>query len=330
MRFYYIFIILFLFSCSGNNSKSYITIQGNIQGTSYKIIYQSQKKVDYTNEIEQILAGFDSTFSLYLPNSIISKINRDDSVFINNYFITAFNKAREINEKTNGAFDITVGPLVNAWGFGPEGNKKIDDKLIDSLLLLVGMDKVKIVNNQLIKETPGIKLDFNAIAQGFSVDLVCDFLDSMNIKNYLVEIGGEVKTKGVNKNGVIWRIGIDKPIENVLVGRELQTIVKLKDKALATSGNYRKFYVENGIKYSHTINPKTGYPERSSLLSATVLANECITADAYATAFMVMGLEKSFEFAKNNPELEAYFIYADEESNFQVKYTKEFKKIKFE
>jgi thiamine biosynthesis lipoprotein len=199
--------------------------------------------------------------------------------------------------------------------------------LIYNLLDLVGMEKVVIRNNKLIKQSPGIKLDFNAIAQGFSVDLICDFLNKQGIENYLVEIGGEVSTKGVNKNGVLWRIGIDKPIESNLSVRELQAIVQLKDMAIATSGNYRKFYEENGVKYSHTINPKTGYPERTNLLSATVLTKECIIADAFATAFMVMGLEKSYNFVKNNPELEAFFIYADENGDFQVKATDGFKKL---
>ena len=331
MRFYGIIILIVLFSCSGEKKTDYLSFDGVVQGTTYKVTYQSPKNKNYKSEIEQLLSEFDSSLSLYQPNSIISRVNKNDtSVIIDELFSTVFEKAAVINKATEGAFDITVGPIVNAWGFGPEESMRIDKSIIDSLLEFVGMYKVRIENKKIIKEHPGIKLDFNAIAQGYSADLICELFEDTGIKNYLVEIGGEVKTKGLNKNGVPWRIGIDRPVESNITVRELQAIVQLSNKAIATSGNYRKFYEENGIKYSHTINPKTGYPERTNLLSATVLTDECIVADAYATAFMVMGLEKSFDFVEKEPELEALFIYADENGEFQVKATKGFEKLLLE
>jgi thiamine biosynthesis lipoprotein len=217
---------------------------------------------------------------------------------------------------TGGDFDITVGPLVKAWGFGPDSRKSISDSKRDSLLQFVGMEKVEVKGKRIIKDNPGVVLDFNAIAQGYSVDVICEYFDSKGFRNYLVEIGGEVRVKG-DKTGDGWKIGIDRPTDdNMTPGADLQAVVTLKDRSLATSGNYRKFYVENGVKYSHTIDPHTGYPAKNTLLSATKLASDCATADAIATACMVKGIEKSIDFIKLHPEFDAYFIYSGENGEY--------------
>jgi FAD:protein FMN transferase len=300
--------------------KEYKKIEGFIQGTTYHITYEYNKKKDLHPDIKKILQEFDMSLSSYNPNSIISRINSNDpTVIADDLFIEVFEKALEVNKKSGGAFDITVAPIVNAWGFGFTPGADIDSSLIDSLMQFIGMEKVILKDKKVIKSNPSVILDVNAIAQGFSVDVVCRFLEKKKVKNYLVEIGGELRSKGNNPKGKDWKIGIDKPIDgNQIAGKSLQAVVKIKDKALSTSGNYRKFYEKNGIKYAHTMDPKTGYPVVSKLLSASVMADDCITADSYATVFMVIGLEKSIEFLAVNKFLDAYLIYSDDLGNFQI------------
>jgi thiamine biosynthesis lipoprotein len=300
--------------------KEYKKTQGAIQGTTYNITYEYPLRKDLSKEIEELLNDFDLSLSTYIPQSVISRINRNDpDVQIDDRFLKVFQVAKEVYEKSGGLFDITVAPIVNAWGFGFTPGAEVDSAMIDSLLQFVGMNKVHLEGRKVIKDDPRIMFDANAIAQGYSVDVVAEFLDKKHVENYLVEIGGELKCKGKNAKGEDWKIGIDRPEEgNFQAGTNLQAVIAIKTKALATSGNYRKFYEKNGIKYAHTINPKTGYPVISRLLSATVLADECITADAFATTFMVMGLEESISFLENQDELEAYLIYSDEEGNFKV------------
>lgn len=298
----------------------YKKIHGDTQGTTYNITYEYPVKKDLKTDIEKVLADFDMSLSTYIPQSLISRINRNDpAAESDEKFIEVFNVARDVYEKSNGYFDITVAPVVNAWGFGFAPGVDVDSAFIDSLLQFVGMDKVHLNGRQVIKDDPRIMFDVNAIAQGYSVDVVSKFLDRKEVKNYMVEIGGELKCKGKNPKGEDWKIGVDRPVEgNMVAGSNLQAILAIKTKALATSGNYRKFYEKDGVKYAHSINPKTGYPVLSRLLSATVLADECIVADAFATAFMVMGLEKSIEYLDKQHELEAYLIYSDEEGNYMV------------
>ena len=312
--------ITILFVSRGCFKGEYIKLAGFTQGTSYHITYESKRGENLQGEIDTLLADFNKTFSIYLPGSIISGINKNDpDVIINEHFIKVFNKAYEIYKATEGVFDITVAPLVNAWGFGFTPAANVDSSMIDSLLQYVGMDKVVLEDKKILKKHKEIMLDCNAIAQGYAVDFIADYMDHKGIKNYLVEIGGEINTRGVNEKGNIWRIGIDKPVENNLIpGTYLQAILQLNNRSLATSGNYRKFYEKNGVKYSHSINPKTGYPVLSSLLSATVLAKDCMTADAYATAFMVMGLERTKDFLLKHKELEAYLVYSDNKGKYQV------------
>jgi thiamine biosynthesis lipoprotein len=292
---------------------------GFAQGTTYSIVYDNKKNIDPTKlrtKVEKILRDFDMSLSLYKDSSIISRINRNEDVVVDSFFSEVFEKSALISEMTEGAFDITVGPLVKAWGFGPDEHKNFSESKRDSLMKLVGMSKVSLINGRLIKTDPGINLDFNAIAQGYSVDVICRFLDGLGIKNYLVEIGGEVRAKGT-KADALWRIGIDKPVDNNMSpGEELQAIIRISDKALATSGNYRKFYIEDGVKYSHTIDPRTGYPAKNRLLSATVIADDCATADGIATACMVMGKDKAIEFINKNLQMSGYFVFSDDNGNF--------------
>jgi thiamine biosynthesis lipoprotein len=319
---------LILFVSRGFFKGEYIKLAGFTQGTSYHITYESKRGENLQEEIDTLLADFDRTFSIYLPGSIISRINKNDSdVIVNEHFIKVFNKSYEIYKATEGIFDITVAPLVNAWGFGFTEKANVDSSMVDSLLEYVGMDKVILEDKKIRKKHKETMLDCNAIAQGYAADVIADYLDRKGIKNYLVEIGGEINTRGINEKGNIWRIGIDKPIENNLIpGTYLQAIVQLKNRSLATSGNYRKFYEKDGVKYAHSINPKTGYPVLKNLLSATVLAEDCMTADAYATAFMVMGLEKTKDFLLEHAEMEAYLVYSDDQGNYQVFVTSGLKK----
>lgn len=306
----------------------YDSFTGFIQGTTYSIVYENSGKlnpVTMKQNTEKILHDFDLSLSLYNDSSVLSKINRNESVIPDSFFIEVFNQSKTLSVLTGGAFDVTVGPLVKAWGFGPDEHKNISDSKRDSLLKLVGMEKVSLVNGELIKSNPLITLDFNAIAQGYSVDVICAYFDRLKIRSYLVEIGGEVKVKG-DKGGNAWRIGIDKPEDNnMLPGNNLQAIISIEDEAIATSGNYRKFYVDNGVKYSHTINPKTGYPAKNTLLSATIVANECALADGIATACMVMGKDSSVEFITKN-KLDGYLIYSDDKGNFQTWISENLKK----
>ena len=299
------------------------------QGSTYSIVFENRIKIEaevLKNEVEKIFHDFDMSLSLYNDSSIISRINRNEDVIVDTFFSEVFNKSREISEKTDGAFDITVGPLVKAWGFGPDAHKNFDVSKLDSLLKLIGYDKITIKNNRLVKSDPGICLDVNAIAQGYSADVLCRYFEGLGLKNFLIEVGGEIRAKG-DKAGDYWRIGIDKPVDNNMSpGSNLQVIIKIKNKSMATSGNYRKFYIENGIKYSHEIDPKTGYPARNTLLSATIIANDCATADGFATACMVMGKDKTIELLNKTRELEAYLVYSDEEGNFKTWITKNLRK----
>jgi FAD:protein FMN transferase len=308
-------LALVLTSCS---HKSYYFIEGEAQGSTFHITYEGTR--DYSLEIDSILKAFDQSLSGYVDNSIISRINNNDrTVKPDEWFTTVFNKSKEVYVTSDGMFDLTVGPLVKAWGFLKDTTIKHDSAHIKELLQYVGMDKVRIENGRVIKDNPNIIIDVNAIAQGFSVDVVSEFLEKQGSTNYLVEIGGELKAKGVNAKGKTWRIGIDKPIDgNQVAGDDLQTVIEITGKSLATSGNYRKFFVENGVKYAHTINPKTGYPAKNTLLSATIIADDCMTADAYATVCMASGLEKSLKVLEKVKGLEAYLIYNDDKGKYQI------------
>lgn len=307
----------------------YVSITGFCQGTSYLITYESKKGENIQSAINSLLSEIDLSLSIYNPHSVISRFNQNESgTKADEMFIEVFNKSYEVYQNTGGAFDITMGPIVNALGFGSTDRLNVDRSLIDSLMKFVGMNRVRFRNNTLIKDNKNIMLDFNGIAQGYSVDLVAEFLNGLGIKNYLIEIGGEVRCKGTNKYSQTWRIGIEKPVEgNTTPGTNLQVIIGLNNKSLATSGNYRKYYEKDGVKYVHTVNPKTGYPVVSNLLSASVIADDCMSADAYATALMVFGVDKSIGFLNGNEFLEAYLIYSGQDGRFQIYATPGFDKF---
>jgi thiamine biosynthesis lipoprotein len=323
-------VLLITFIISHTRRKGeYIRLAGFAQGTTYHITYESKNRENLQYFIDSLLADFDLSLSIYQPNSIISRFNRNEPrTLADQKFIYVFNKAYEVYQKTEGAFDITVGPIVNAIGFGSSDTLDVDSTLIRRLLKSVGMNKVSLHHNMLVKQSPDVTLDVNALAQGYSVDLVVEFLEARKIRNYLVEIGGEVRVRGKNENNRAWRIGIDRPVEgNFIPGSDLQAVIRLNNRSLATSGNYRKFYEKNGIKFVHTINPKTGYPVVSNLLSATVVASDCITADAYATALMVFGVDKSIAFLAKNQFLDAFLIYADQKGKFKTFTTERLQKF---
>ena len=313
------FLLLFFSSCTFQQETMPVKLLGEAQGTYYAISYYDSLNRDLQYEIDSLLKDFDQSVSLWVPNSVISKVNNNDtSVRLDTYFIEIFKLSKTVAENTNGAFDFTVGPLVKAWGFGFDENRNVDSLIIDSILQFVGHQKMNIDNGWLFKEDERIAIDFNAIAQGYSVDLVGYWLETKNIDNYLVDIGGEVKARGQKPDGTYWKVGIEKPADKMNDSRDLKAVVELRDKCVATSGNYRKFYEENGVRYSHTIDPQTGYPVQHSLLSASVIADHASVADAYATAFMVMGLEKSKSFLSQSEGLEAFFIYSDKEGNYNT------------
>lgn len=290
-----------------------IKISGPAQGTTYNVTYLAGENSNYRTSIDSILKKIDSSLSTYLPASIISRINRNDStVQVDKLFTEVFNKSMEVSQTTNGLFDVTVAPLVNAWGFGFKKKEKVTKELIDSLLKYVGYKKVSLAGNKLVKTDSNVMLDFNAIAQGYTVDVLANFLESNGINNYLVEVGGELRGKGKKLNDSSWTVGLEQP-NDIPDGDALKAILQVNNQAVATSGNYKRFYIEDGKKYTHILNPFTGYPAKNSLLSASVVADNCMTADAYATAFMVMGVEQSKQFlaAHTALKLDVFFIYDD-------------------
>lgn len=302
------------------------TNEGMVFGTIYKITYQS--KEDLHSEIKAALQEVDNALSPYNPNSIITHINQNQDTTLNSLFTDVFEVAQQVSVETEGAFDITVAPLVNAWGFGFKNAIDVDSSVVDSIRNFIGYQKIRLENDKIIKEDERLMLDCSAIAKGYGVDRVAQTLEKKGVTNYMVDIGGEVFVKGKNPKMNRWRIGINKPIEDSLsVNQDLQTILEITDAAMATSGNYRKFYYKNGKRYAHTIDPRLGYPIQHNILSATVIAKDCTTADAYATAFMVMGLEKALAFCEKHPELNAYFICAGEDESYKIHYTPGMEKL---
>lgn len=299
--------------------------EGFIFGTIYHITYQSD--VNYQKEIEAELQKVDNSLSPFNKTSIISRINRNEDVKVDNMFAEVFQLAEKISKETDGAFDITVAPMVNAWGFGFKTGNPPTKQTVDSLRAIVGFQKVALKEEYVKKQNPHIMLDCSAIAKGYGSDIVARFLKKKGIQNFMVEIGGEIVVNGNSDKQVPWRVGINKPTDDSLnTSQELQDVINVTDIAMATSGNYRNFYYKNGKKYAHTIDPKTGYPVQHNILSATVLAKNCATADAYATSFMVMGLDGARKVLEKHPELDAYLIYSDEKGNNRIWYSPELKK----
>jgi len=301
-----------------NNLQKYDYMEGNTQGSTFHIKYKINGDSIKISDIYSIFSEIDNSLSIYIDSSIISRINNNDtSVTTDKYFEDVFAMSDSVYKLSNGLFDITVGQLVKAWGFTPGGHKKLDTKQISKLKAHVGFNKIKLINHKLLKSDSRILLDPNAIAQGYTCEVVADYFISKEISDYMIEIGGEVKTKGLNDKGKLWKIGIDKPIDENRE-RELQTILLVTNTSVCTSGSYRKFVEENGIKYSHTINPKTGYPTHQNLLSVTVVTQNCTYADAVATALMVMGLDDAKKFVENHKEIEAYFIFVNKKGEYET------------
>jgi len=304
------------------HSMPYQKDSGMVFGTIYNITYQSD--VNLKDEIEEVLKQVDGEFSMFNEQSTVSQINRGETPVLSGMFQEVYKLAVKVNADTDGAFDITVAPLVNAWGFGFKHEQLPTVHQVDSLLKFVGMKRLTFdEQKQVIRKADArVMFDFSAIAKGYGSDCVARLLKKRGVENFMVEIGGEVVTKGISPGRVPWRIGVTKPTDDSLqTSQELQTVLNVTDMAMATSGNYRNFYYNGGRKYAHTIDPQTGFPVQHSLLSATVLADNCATADAYATSFMVMGIERAKAVLEEHAELMAYFIYSDEQGNYAVWYS---------
>ena len=296
----------------------YQTDEGFVFGTMYKITYQSKENLK--KEIEAELRKVDNSLSPFNKRSVITRINDNTDLSADSMLVYVYNMARSISEETQGAYDITVAPLVNAWGFGFKTQTFPDSAKIDSLRRIVGYRKIRLTpEGKFEKRDPRVMLDCSSIAKGFGVDCVARLLESKGIRNFMVEIGGEVVVKGENPKMEKWRIGINRPVDDSLaVNQELQTVLEITDAGMATSGNYRNFYYKDGKKYAHTIDPRTGYPVQHNILSSTVIADNCAKADAYATAFMVLGLDSAKIICNAHPELDAYFIYEDKEGKLRT------------
>ncbi|VXB12793.1 FAD:protein FMN transferase [Maribacter litoralis] len=303
---------------------------GGALGTSYSIISITAEEMDMQQEIDSVFAVINQSLSTYIPESDISRVNSGDStVVVDAMFKEVLQLSKMIHRETNGFFDPTVGTLVNAWGFGPERQITMDSLKVDSLLHYVGLNKVSLnQNNQVVKSNANIYLDFNSIAKGYAIDRLAAMLDANGVQNYLIEVGGELVAKGRNViKEKSWVVGIDDP--EMKINRSTRILINLNNRALASSGNYRKYRVDeaSGKKYVHTVNPKTGYTQLSNTLGVTILADNCATADGYATAFMAMDLDDAFKVINENDRLEAYIVYIDENGDTQEFLTAGFKAV---
>lgn len=310
-------LIFLLVSCQQEPKNTVIT--GEIFGTSYGVQYYSDSNTSFDKQIDSLFQVINASMSTYQADSDISKINHNKAVTIDAHFKTVFNASKEIYKKTEGVFDPTIGVLVNAWDFGPEGTVVALDSLkVDSLMLSVGLDKVHLNNNSIVKDNPETFIDFNAIAKGYGVDVIADFLESQNISNYIVDIGGEIRCKGQNfEKQKPWRVGVELP--HFDGEQSILTAISLYDEAMATSGTYRKFKTDSlGNRYSHIIDAKTGYPSKTNLLSISVIAKDCMTADAYATAFKAMGIDKVKAFTATHQELKVFLIFENTQKELET------------
>ncbi|MFT5215909.1 MAG: thiamine biosynthesis lipoprotein [Glaciecola sp.] len=292
-------------------------LSGQVFGTSYSVIYDNN--INYEKQFDSLFYVINKSMSTYIQDSDISKLNRNEVVEVNTHFINVFNTSKIIYDVTSGAFDPTIGGIVNAWDFGPEGKiVALDSLKIDSLMQSVGLDKVKLRGNVILRENRNTYLDFNAIAKGYAVDVIAEFFESQRVEDYLVEIGGEMRSKGINKEKQKpWTVGIDRP--NFDGSQSVIKAIAFKNEAMATSGTYRKFKLDDkGNRYAHIIDTKTGYPSKTNVLSVSVIANDCMTADAYATAFQAMGIEKVTELLKTHPELKVFFVFENESNELET------------
>ncbi len=313
-RVLYIVLGVILISCSKQPQK--INYSGVTQGSYFSITYFDEENRHFEADFDSIFREVDNSVSLWNENSIIRKVNRNEDVVVNQIFKDNFEWARKASEFSDGAFDATIGPLVSAWGFHYKKELEMTPEMVDSIRQLVDYHKVEIIDNKVVKANPNMTLDFNAVAQGYTTDLIGKFLETKGICNYLVDVGGEIMARGTKPNGEMWTIGIEKPAENYDSERSVQIKINLKDKGIVTSGNYRKYIEKDGVRYSHSIDPKTGYPVEHNLLSATVIADNASWADCLTTICMLVGKEKASELLENQ-DVEAYFIYVDNDNMIQ-------------
>ena len=319
-------IIVLLTSCNRQPKK--ILLQGEAQGSYYAITYYDEQERNFQHEIDSIFHAVDVSVNLWVDTSVISKVNRNEDVTLDSIFVDNFRIAQEAAALSGGYFDPTISPIVAAWGFSYKHGDSITPQLIDSLKQLVDYRKVRIENGMVVKENPAMTLDFNAIAQGYTSDLIASFLDSRGIKNYLVDTGGEIMARGAKPNGQPWIVGIEKPADNWDSEQVVHTRIALRDKGLVTSGSTRKYVERDGKRYSHCIDPNTGYPVEHQVLSVTVMANSSVWADALASICMVMGMEKSLPLIESMDEVEAYYIYVNENNELETFATEGFSVIK--
>ena len=318
-------IIVLLTSCNRQPKK--IMLQGEAQGSYYAITYYDEQERNFQHEIDSIFHAVDVSVNLWVDTSVISKVNRNEDVTLDSIFVDNFRIAQEAAALSGGYFDPTISPIVAAWGFSYKHGDSITPQLIDSLKQLVDYRKVRIENGMVIKENPAMTLDINAIAQGYTSDLIASFLDSRGIKNYLVDTGGEIMAHGTKPNGQPWIVGIEKPADNWDSEQVVHTRIALRDKGLVTSGSTRKYVERNGKRYSHCIDPNTGYPVEHQVLSVTVMANSSVWADALASICMVMGMEKSLPLIESMDDVEAYYIYVNENNELETFATEGFSVI---
>lgn len=307
-----LFTVLCCIACTPHST--YRNDSGRVFGTYYKIIYTSPE--DLHEGIVASLQSVNASLSTFDSTSIISRINQNDTnVVVDSLFTVVFTTAQQVSEQTSGAFDITVAPLVNAWGFGFDPIRTSSQATLDSLKACVGYQKINLKEGKVTKQMPCVQLDASAIAKGLGCDVVAQYLESQGVEHYMVDIGGELKLKGQNDKGKNWRIGIQQPAEDsLLVSNDVAAILSLTDVGVATSGNYRQFYYQDGKKISHTIDPRTGTPCQHNLLSTTVVAPTTMLADAYATAFMVLGDRDSIEAVAKANQLAVYLLYAEQDT----------------
>lgn len=313
---FFLFLLLFVFSCKQEpiNTK----LSGQVFGTTYTVQYFSDDRQDFQKQFDSLFYIINKSMSTYQANSDISKINRNEEVEVDEHFVKVFNRSKEIYRFTEGAFDPTIGILVNAWDFGPEGKiKNLDSLKIDSLMQSVGFNRVGLRDRKIIKQQNAF-LDFNAIAKGYGVDVISEFLESKRVENYIVEIGGEIRCKGINiEKQQPWKVGVEMPHFDGT--QSIMKAISLENESMATSGTYRKYKTdEQGNRYSHIIDTKTGYPSKTNLLSISVIAQDCMTADGYATAFKAMGIEKVKTFLTTHPELKVFLIFENDNKELET------------
>lgn len=321
----YIFIIsaLLLFSCKEQPKKT--NYSGITQGSYFSITYYDESGRTFESEFDSIFDAVENSVSLWDENSIIRKVNRNEDVVVDKVFRDNFEWAKKASEFSDGAFDATIGPLVAAWGFHYKKEMEMTPAMVDSIRQLVDFKKIEIIDNKIVKAKPNMTLDFNAVAQGYTADLIGTFLEEKGVTNYLVDVGGEIMARGGKPNGENWIIGIEKPSENYDSERNVQLKITLKDKGIVTSGNYRKYIEKDGVRYSHSIDPKTGYPVPQNLLSATVIADNAAWADCLASICMIVGKDKALQMLEDNADIEGYLIFVDEDGTIKTTSTSGFK-----